>query len=606
MKNEIEKSKRQFSVTIGKLFDLLTRAEQKRARLLIGLIVLMALSDMVGIASVMPFMAALANPDVLQTNSTLAIAYRHLNFKNPQDFLFALGVLVFFLLIISIALKALAAYAQLRFALMREYSISKRLIENYLHQPYVWFLNHHSSDLGKTILSEVSAVINGGMMPLMNLIAQSAVAIALLGLLLWVDMRLALTVGICLALTYVLIVSLTSKWLFKLGQERVLANQARFTVVGEAFSAAKELKVGGLESSYIIRFAKPAQIYARGHATAQIISQIPRFILEGVAFGGMLLVILYTMALSDSFAEAIPVMALYAFAGYRLMPALQQIYVAFTQLRFVEPALNTLHQDFTSLGISEAEESLGGVLDFTQAISLHNVTFCYPNISQPTLKNLTLTIPACSKIGVVGSTGSGKSTLIDVILGLLEPTEGFLSVDGAVISNSNRRRWQRNIGYVPQQIYLTDDTIAANIAFGVDPSSIDMRAVEYAAKIANLHDFININLPLGYQTVVGERGVRLSGGQRQRIGIARALYHKPGVLILDEATSALDNLTEQVVMDAVHNLKHDITVILIAHRLSTVRACDHIILINKGEIESQGTYEELITSNLIFKAMTAK
>jgi ABC-type multidrug transport system fused ATPase/permease subunit len=199
--------------------------------------------------------------------------------------------------------------------------------------------------------------------------------------------------------------------------------------------------------------------------------------------------------------------------------------------------------------------------------------------------------------------GSGKTTTVDLILGLLEAQSGILSIDGQVVDSSNRRQWQKSIGYVPQQIYLADDTVSANIAFGIDPSSVDPQAVERAAKIANLHDFVVGNLPLGYKTTVGERGVRLSGGQRQRIGIARALYHKPDVLILDEATSALDNLTEQAVMEAVHKLSHSITIILIAHRLSTVRECDEIFLLEDGVVKAKGTFDELLGSSDQFRAM---
>jgi len=209
-------------------------------------------------------------------------------------------------------------------------------------------------------------------------------------------------------------------------------------------------------------------------------------------------------------------------------------------------------------------------------------------------------------VGFVGATGSGKTTTVDVILGLLEPQEGELNIDGEPITAANRRQWQRAIGYVPQHIYLSDDSVAANIAFGVNAKDIDQQAVERAAKIANLHEFVVGDLPQGYATTVGERGVRLSGGQRQRIGIARALYYNPQVLILDEATSALDSLTEQAVMEAVNNLGHDITIILIAHRLSTVRQCDQIYLLERGEVKAQGTFEELTASNLVFRKMATR
>jgi len=284
------------------------------------------------------------------------------------------------------------------------------------------------------------------------------------------------------------------------------------------------------------------------------------------------------------------------------MPALQQIYIAVTELRFAGPALDSLYFDLMSLKYQlpgPGQDSMA----LKETITLNQIQYSYPSAPQPALKNISLTIPARSTVGLVGTTGSGKTTTVDLILGLLDVQEGTLAVDGQVITEHNKRAWQRAIGYVPQQIYLADDTVAANIAFGIQAKDIDQAAVERAAKIANLHDFVVNELPQQYQTTVGERGVRLSGGQRQRIGIARALYHTPQVLILDEATSALDNLTEQAVMEAVHNIGHEITIILIAHRLSTVKACDTIFLLEKGLLKGQGTFEQLIRSNERFREL---
>ena len=571
------------------------------------MILVMAFLDMLGVASILPFMAVLANPEIVQTNAVLNTAFissRHIGIHTTEQFLFALGVLVFVLLVTSLALKALTTYAQTRFALLREFSIGKRLVEGYLHQPYSWFLNRHSADLGKAILSEVNAVIYKGMLPLMTLMAQSTVALSLLILLIIVDPQLALSVGVVLGLAYAGIFAAMSGWLKRLGQARIDANKERFTVVSEAFGAVKEVKLGGLERAYIQRFAKPAEIFAKGQATAEVISQVPRFALEAIAFGGMLLVILYLMAKSGSFASALPIIALYAFAGYRLMPALQQIYAAFTQLRFAGPSVDALHQDLSNLQIANARHSHFKRLPLTQSIQLTQVSYCYPNASQSALKGINLSIRAHSKVGFVGATGSGKTTMVDVILGLLEPQEGTLNIDDQPITAANLQQWQRVIGYVPQHIYLADDSVVANIAFGVNAKDIDQQAVERAAKIANLHEFVINDLSQGYSTTIGERGVRLSGGQRQRIGIARALYHSPQVLILDESTSALDNLTEQAVMEAMNNLGHDITIILIAHRLGTVRQCDQIYLLERGEVKARGTYNELYAGSQQFKELS--
>ena len=587
--------------TFKKILFLLTSAEKKRFGLLMGMICVMAMLDMVGVASILPFIAVLTNPDLVQNNIFLNAAYTKLGFDDTQQFLFALGILLFVLLLFSLVFKALTTYAQLRFTLMREYSIDKRLVEGYLHQPYSWFLNHNSANLGKNIFSEVGLVINNGFIPMINLIAQSMVVTALLTLLMFIDTKLTLTIVLALGAAYTIIFKSIQGYLVRIGSESVKADQGRFAAITEALGAFKEVKVGGLEQLYIQRFSSPALTFARRQAMAQVISQIPRFLIEVISFGGILLLMLYLIARS-SFASPLPIIALYVFAGYRLLPALQQIYAAFIQLRFVRPALDALHLDLTSLQ-PENPNFKKDIIVLKQSIILNQIQYSYPNAPKAAIKNLSLTIPAKSFVGFVGATGSGKTTVVDLILSLLKAQNGTLVVDDQVITEYNRRAWQRTIGYIPQLIYLADDTVAANIAFGFDAKDIDQEAVERAAKMANLHDFVVNEMPQQYRTTVGERGIRLSGGQRQRIGIARALYHRPQVLIMDEGTSALDNLTERAVMDALHNVKYESTIILIAHRLSTVKACDKIFLLEKGELKAQGTFDELMQSNQLFQSM---
>ena len=322
--------------------------------------------------------------------------------------------------------------------------------------------------------------------------------------------------------------------------------------------------------------------------------------MEAIAFGGILLVVLYYIKQSGTFTDVLPLIALYAFAGYRLMPALQLIYSNFTYLRSVGPSLDAMYDDLNSLDSFSSQHDQG-ILPLNKAINLNHISYHYPNSSKTALKDISLNIPAYTTVGLVGATGSGKTTTVDIILGLLKVQQGTLEVDGKVIDKHNLRAWQKSIGYVPQHIYLADNTVAANIAFGINPEDINQAAVERAAKIANLHEFVINELSLQYQTTLGERGIRLSGGQRQRIGIARALYHNPKILILDEATSALDNLTEKVVMEAVYRLSNKITIILIAHRLSTVKLCDNIYLLEMGKLKEQGTFEKLTKSSNLFQ-----
>ncbi len=579
-----------------KLFFLLSNQERKRAAMLMIMIFLMAILDVIGVASIMPFMTVLVNPDIIDTNIFLFNIFqfsKYFGIENKQDFLFFLGVLVFILLITSLSFKAVTTYVQVRFVQMCEYSISKRLIEGYLHQPYSWFLNRHSADLGKTILSEVAQVVGRGITPCIEVIAKSMIAIALIILIIIADPKLALIAGFSIGGSYGLIFLLIRNYLNELGEKRLKNNQLRFTAVNEAFSATKELKVSGLENFFINRFKFPALIFAKTQAALSVLSQLPRFLLEAVAFGGILLIILYMIAQKGSFNSALPILSLYVFAGYRLMPALQQIYTAVTHITFSGPALNTLYKDINNLKpyIMSHDKK---ILSFNKAINLKNIHYNYPYSSRTALKNINIEIPINYTVGLVGATGSGKTTTVDIILGLLEAQQGSLEIDGQIITKANARSWQSLIGYVPQHIYLSDDTIASNIAFGVDPKRIDQKTIEKVSKIANLHEFINEELPNGYQTTIGERGVRLSGGQRQRIGIARALYNNPKVLILDEATSALDNQTEKAVIDAFKNLKNKITIITIAHRLNTVKDCDMIFKLEKGKIVSFGKYKQLI------------
>jgi ABC-type multidrug transport system fused ATPase/permease subunit len=582
--------------TIKKILFLLSPDERLSAFFLMLMILIMALLDLIGVASILPFMAVLTSPSLIETNIFLHNMFEFskiFGIENNQQFLFALGVLVFLLLIISLSFKALLSYVQVRFIMMREYSISKRLIEGYLHQPYSWFLSRHSADLGKTILSEVTYLIGNGLNPLIELIAKGVVAFTLIVLLIIIDPKLALIVGCTLSFFYGLIFFFVRRFLNRIGKERLKNNNLRFTSVSEAFGAAKEVKVGGLEKTYIEKFSDAAKNFALNQASSQVVGQLPRFILEAISFGGIMLIILYLTGKTGNFNNALPILSLYVFAGYRLLPALQTIYFSFTQLSFIKPAIDSLSDDIKSLKPKNLNQNQD-VLLLNKAITLKNVYYNYPNASRTALRDVNINIPAKSTVGLIGKTGSGKTTAVDIVLGLLEPQKGTLEVDGQIITKQNSRAWQRSIGYVPQHIYLSDDTIAANIAFGVHSKNINQKTVEKVAKIANLHEFILDELPKQYLTTVGERGVRLSGGQRQRIGIARALYRNPQVLILDEATSALDNQTEKVVMDAINNISKDITIILIAHRLNTVNNCDIIFKLEKGEIKGQGTFQELI------------
>lgn len=595
--------------TFKKIIDLLTPQESGRFILILIIVLISGLLDVFGVASIMPFIAVLSKPELVETNTILASAYKfsqNFGVNTTSQFLFLLALFSFLTLVFSMVFKALTMYAQLRFAVMREYSLGKRLLEGYVRQPYVWFLNRNSAELGKNILSEVSRYTNYCLLPMVNIISHSILAIALISLIVFINPTVAFVSFTVLSGSYFIIYKSAGAILEKIGKKSFRSNEDRFGALQELFGSIKELKVRGLEQTYIDKYSTSAQIYAKALASSQLISQLPRFFIEAIAFGGIIILVLVLLKNNNELTLALPTIVLYVFAGYRLMPALQAIYRSYADLRFSNTGLNALHKDIMSLKSKKTENNNSGLISLKQNIELKNIYFTYPNAIQPALNNISMTIPSKSIVGLVGSTGSGKTTLADTILGLLESQQGTLTIDDNCIDNNNRKLWQKNIGYVPQNIYLSDDTVLANIAFGVEPGNINDAEVYRSAKIANIHDFVINELSDGYNTIVGERGARLSGGQRQRIGIARAMYHNPQLFIFDEATSALDSITENTVMEAIKKLGKKITIIIIAHRLSTVRDCEKIFLLEKGKLIDEGTFETLVKTNKNFSSMVKK
>ena len=442
-------------IILRKILELLSGPERRRVFYLLLMIILMAFLDAIGVASIMPFIAVLTNPDLIETNNfinTLFIYSSIFGVKSNEQFLFTLGILVFFLLVFSLSYKALLTYLQLRFGSMCHYGLTKRMMEKYLNQPYTWFLNRHSAEIGKTILSETGIIISKGLMPLMNLITHGTVSIALIMLLIINEPKLALISVFALGSLYLFIYLLSRRFLTRIGFERVKANEARFTVVSEAFNAAKELKVGSLEKAFLQRFSDPAKTVAKNTAAAGSISQLPRYALEIIAFGGMILLILFMMSKGAALNNVLPLIALYAFAGYRLIPALQNIYASFSVLRFVTPSLDSIYDDFKNLDPSVTKQN-NEILSLKKSIVLKDLNYQYPNTSHATVKNINITIPAFSTLGIIGSTGSGKTTVVDIILGLLTAQKGTLKVDDKIINDYNRVVWQRSIGYA-RKIFL--------------------------------------------------------------------------------------------------------------------------------------------------------
>jgi len=507
------------------------------------------------------------------------------------------------LFISSLSFQALTSYAIQRFSNMRLHTIACRLLGAYLRQPYVFFLNRNTADLSKSILAEVGEVAQHVLIPAMKVVSGTVVATAILGLLLFVDPLLSLTVFTVLGGAYSVIYIFTRRLLRRIGEERLRANKQRFILATEALSGIKELRLMGREQAYIDRFHGPSKRFARHQATSKVLVELPSLAIQAVVFGGILVVILFLMGQYRGIDEFLPLIVLYSFAGSRLLPAFRDIFKNLTQLRFSLPALDTLYGELMLMEKQAVIKKTSQTLHLRESIKLEEVTYRYPGAESIALSGINLTIPAGKSVGFVGSTGAGKSTIVDIILGLLEPTNGRVLVDGQPLEAHSISAWQRTLGYVPQVIYLTDDTVAANIAFGIPEEQIDQQAVERAARAAHIHEFITQELPHGYASVVGERGIRLSGGERQRLAIARALYHDPDVVVFDEATSALDNVTEKIVMEAIKELHGRKTIILIAHRFTTVRECDRIFLLEHGRLSGEGAFDELSGNNPGFQKL---
>jgi HlyD family secretion protein len=389
------------------------------------------------------------------------------------------------------------------------------------------------------------------------------------------------------------------------GETITQMNRKRTQLMQEGFAGIKDTLLLGRQADFNNRFQKASRTLANVQGTNEVLGKLPRYAMELVAYGSIIVLILFLIRLHKGDTSAfLPVLAVYALAGFKLLPAFQQMYVSLTTIRANLASFTNLRGDLKASHNQRSEQppENSGRLHVNDAITLENICFRYPGKDFDALDNLTITIPGQQVIGLVGSSGSGKSTTIDVLLGLLTPDAGKLCVDGISVTETNKRAWQNSVGYVPQSIFLADATIRENIAFGLPPERIDESRIEQAVRMAHLEELVQ-TLSLGLDTRVGERGVQLSGGQRQRIGIARALYDDADVLVLDEATSALDGITEKLVMDAIHDFSGKKTIIMIAHRLSTVRQCDRIYLLEQGAVINEGSYDELVSVSPIFEKM---
>ena len=591
--------------TVKKVLALLTPRERRRIWLVFSGVLTSALLEVVGVASVLPFLTLVSNPDAVHDNSLLSWFFTTMGYTSVNRFMLFLGIVTLAALTLSNVMRALVTWGMLRFSWMRNYSLSRRLLSRYMYRPYIFFLNENTATLSRNILSETGQVINGVLIPGLDMIARAIVLIFIIAFLITINPVLALVLAFSLGAVYGVIFLFMRRKLARIGRERVESNAMRFKTANEAFGGIKQVKLMGAEESFTKRFNTHSLRYSKHMATAAVLSSVPHYALEIVAFGGIIMLVLYLLATQGDLAQVLPLAGIYVLAGYRMMPSMKQVFQDVAKVRFNLASLDILYDALQPDGTIDKLPGSMEIepLTFKDKLELENITFYYPGTAEPVIRELSLIVEAGSSIAFTGKTGAGKTTICDIILGLLSASKGTMRVDGVEILPENLRHWQRNLGYVPQEIFLQDDTIVSNIAFGIVEGKVDMDAVERAARIANIHDFIVRELPDGYNTLVGERGVRLSGGERQRIGIARALYHDPAVLVLDEATSALDGATEQSVYKAIENVAMVKTLIIIAHRLTTVRKCDVIYVIDDGLIVDQGKYNKLMASSAKFQEM---
>ena len=580
-----------------KLSIILTGRERKLAFLVLLLSLLTGLAQSASVVLVLPFINVVFDPSIIQSNEILRFVYELFDLQRTLTFLIVLGSFIFIAVIGANAMMVLTIYAKTRFVTMRNHHLSKKLLDKYLLAPYRFFLNRNSSELSKNVLDEVNQFTNGFLMALFDILIHGFMLLAVLITIFVIDPLATLTAVAVFGGLYGSLMLFFQRRLKAAGEARLLANKERYRLSGEALSSIKTTKVLGKELYYLDSYSEASYAFAKNNAYARIVSALPRYIIEGVAFGGLVLFVVIQLSIGRSLDSLVPIVGVLGLAGYRMLPALQQVFSRYSTFIYHIPILNKLVEELSEPSEYDAHIHEAVVaLPFENQISLKNITFKYDASQSFQLNNIDMSIQKNQIVGVMGETGSGKSTLIDILMGLLKPSEGHLMIDDTQVQGEMIRAWQALIGYVPQDIYLSDNSLAANIAFGENDDSWDMARIKKAAQIAAIDSFIEHELDAGYETFVGERGVRLSGGQRQRIGIARALYRNPEVIIFDEATSALDNATEKEVLKAINNASKNRTVVMIAHRLNTLKDCDVIYQLDHGKIIASGTYKDIVNA----------
>ena len=586
---------------LARLRHHLSRRRQRQFGLLMGLMLVSAFAEVVSLGAVLPFIGILAAPDLVFKHPIVADVAQAWGITSADQLVLPLTVVFAAAALIAGAIRMLLLWVSTRLAFASGADLSIEVYRRTLYQPYQVHVARNSSEVISGITNKVGGSVNV-LYNLLTLISSIVLLVAITLALIAIDPVVALAATVGFGATYGLIAWMSRRRLHRNSQRIAYEQTQVIKALQEGLGGIRDVLLDGTQPVYCDIYRQADLPLRRAQGNNLFIGGSPRFAMEAL---GTVLIAALAYGLSrqaGGIATALPVLGALALGAQRLLPVLQQGYSAWASIAgnqaLLADTIELLDQPLPAAVLQPAQAPLL----YQDAIRFDAVRFRYTSDGPWVLDGLNLTIPKGARVGFVGSTGSGKSTTLDLLMGLLMPTEGELLVDGQSISGNRVRAWQRTIAHVPQSIYLADTTMAGNIAFGVPRAAIDLQRVQQAARQAQIADFIE-SRPEGYNTYVGERGIRLSGGQRQRIGIARALYKQASVLVFDEATSALDNATEQSVIDAIEGLNRDLTILLIAHRLTTVRRCDTIVELEHGRVVAQGTYGQLLECSPSFRQM---
>lgn len=593
-------------VSLKELFFVFSHEQRKQFYTLQILVTITALFEVVSVMMIAPFMMLVSDTTILQHDGFIAWCYKMGGFHSPEKFVVIMGVFVLLILSLGTLISVLTTWRLARYSYGIGGEMSSQLYQYYMKQPWLFHTLNSSANLLNKTSADTLRLTYEVIVPLMYINAKVFLVLFMSVAILIYDPFVAITGFLVLSFAYFSVYQLIKTRLHNSGEEVSRQSELLYRLVSEGLGGIKTLLLSNRQVSLTQKYTDGAKKLAIKRSDIQIIALAPRYMLELLTFVMLITVVFYFFFRNQhNNSQLLATLALYGLVGFKLLPVFQGIYAHFTLVKGGLPAFENLKEDLqNSLKYCETDDhQTTQSIQVKQCIELNNISFYYPNTKKPALSHINLTIPANKTIGFVGESGSGKTTLIDILLALHKPSTGKVMVDDCEINQNNTVAWQKNLGYIPQNIFLSDASVKENIAFGLPVDAICEQQVWQAAKLAKLETVIN-DLPNGIDTYVGERGVQLSGGQRQRIGIARALYQDASMLVLDEATSALDGLTEKIIMDAIKSFSGNKTLIIIAHRLATIQECDIIFMMDKGRVVDQGTFKELLIKNAKFREMS--